>query len=61
MSSAGLPGLNGFVGEFTILLGTYEYMPIFAVLAAAGRHSGGLVPADRLPQDGAGADHQPGQ
>ncbi|MCB0146979.1 MAG: NADH-quinone oxidoreductase subunit M, partial [Caldilineaceae bacterium] len=36
MSSAGLPGLNGFVGEFTIMLGTYEYMPIFAVLAAAG-------------------------
>ncbi|GIK73557.1 MAG: NADH:ubiquinone oxidoreductase subunit M [Chloroflexota bacterium] len=36
MSSAGLPGLNGFVGEFTIMLGAYNYMPIFAVLAAAG-------------------------
>jgi NADH-quinone oxidoreductase subunit M len=36
MSSAGLPGLNGFVGEFTIMLGAYEYMPIFAVLAALG-------------------------
>ncbi|MBE2239832.1 MAG: NADH-quinone oxidoreductase subunit M [Caldilineaceae bacterium] len=36
MSSAGLPGLNGFVGEFAIMLGAYNYMPIFAVLAAAG-------------------------
>jgi len=36
MSSAGLPGLNGFVGEFTIMLGAYNYMPIFAVLAAVG-------------------------
>ncbi len=36
MSSAGLPGLNGFVGEFPIMLGTYEYMPIFAILAAIG-------------------------
>lgn len=36
MSSAGLPGLNGFVGEFAILLGTYTWNPIFAVIAAAG-------------------------
>ena len=36
MSSAGLPGLNGFVGEFTILLGTYKSSPIFAVLGTAG-------------------------
>lgn len=36
MSSAGLPGLNGFVGEFTIMLGAYESTPIFAVLAATG-------------------------
>ncbi len=36
MSSAGLPGLNGFVGEFTIMLGAYSYSPVFAVLAAAG-------------------------
>ncbi len=34
MSSAGLPGLNGFVGEFTILLGVYAAWPVFAVLAA---------------------------
>lgn len=36
MSSAGLPGLNGFVGEFTILLGAYDTLPIFTVLAAVG-------------------------
>jgi NADH-quinone oxidoreductase subunit M len=36
MSSAGLPGLNGFVGEFTIMLGSYSIHPVFTVLAAAG-------------------------
>jgi NADH-quinone oxidoreductase subunit M len=35
-SSIGLPGLNGFVGEFLILLGTFEYRPSFAVFAASG-------------------------
>jgi NADH-quinone oxidoreductase subunit M len=36
MSSAGLPGLNGFVGEFAILLGAYTWNPLFAVIGAAG-------------------------
>ena len=36
MSSAGLPGLNGFIGEFTILLGMYLRRPIFAIIAALG-------------------------
>jgi len=36
MSSAGLPGLNGFIGEFTILLGTYLVSPVFAIVAALG-------------------------
>jgi NADH-quinone oxidoreductase subunit M len=35
-SSIGLPGLNGFVGEFLILLGTFETSRLFAVLAAVG-------------------------
>jgi NADH-quinone oxidoreductase subunit M len=35
-SSIGLPGLNGFVGEFLILLGTFETYRAFAVLAALG-------------------------
>ncbi len=36
MSSAGLPGLNGFVGEFSILLGAYTWNPAFAVTATLG-------------------------
>jgi NADH-quinone oxidoreductase subunit M len=41
MSSAGLPGLNGFVGEFTILLGAFSSEMLtwgagFAVLGALG-------------------------
>jgi NADH-quinone oxidoreductase subunit M len=36
MSSVALPGLNGFVGEFPILLGTYQTLPLAAVLAAFG-------------------------
>ena len=36
MSSIALPGLNGFVGEFPILIGTFETYPWAAVLAAFG-------------------------
>ena len=36
MSSAGLPGLNGFIGEFSILLGAFASSPVFAVLGALG-------------------------
>jgi NADH-quinone oxidoreductase subunit M len=36
LSSIGLPGLNGFVGEFLILLGAFRWDPKFAVLAATG-------------------------
>lgn len=36
LSSVGLPGLNGFVGEFLILLGTFETSRLFAVFAALG-------------------------
>lgn len=36
LSSVGLPGLNGFVGEFLILAGTFKTSPIAAVLAATG-------------------------
>jgi NADH-quinone oxidoreductase subunit M len=35
-SSAGLPGLNGFVGEFLILLGAWRANPVYAVFAATG-------------------------
>ncbi len=35
-SSIGLPGLNGFVGEFLILLGAFETAPGWTALAATG-------------------------
>jgi len=36
LSSIGLPGLNGFVGEFLILLGAFTSNPRLAALAAIG-------------------------
>ena len=36
LSSIGVPGTNGFVGEFTILLGAWSYNKVYAVLAASG-------------------------
>jgi len=36
LSSVGLPGLNGFVGEYLILLGTFEASPWLAAIAVTG-------------------------
>ena len=36
LSSIGLPGLNGFVGEFLILMGAYSWNPTLAAFAATG-------------------------
>jgi NADH-quinone oxidoreductase subunit M len=36
LSSIGLPGLNGFIGEFLILAGTWERYPAAVVIAALG-------------------------
>ena len=36
LGSAAVPGLNGFVGEFPILLGTFSRSPAAAVVAATG-------------------------
>jgi NADH-quinone oxidoreductase subunit M len=36
LSSVGLPGLNGFVGEYLILLGTFEAAPWCAALGVLG-------------------------
>jgi NADH-quinone oxidoreductase subunit M len=36
LSSIGLPGLNGFVGEFLTILGAFKWRPELAVLAATG-------------------------
>jgi len=38
LSSIGLPGLNGFVGEFLILLGTFITHRWWAVVGATRRH-----------------------
>jgi NADH-quinone oxidoreductase subunit M len=36
MSSIGLPGLNGFIGEFAILQGAFQAFPWAAVVATSG-------------------------
>ena len=36
LSSVGLPGLNGFVGEWMILLGSFEASPTLAAIAVTG-------------------------
>jgi NADH-quinone oxidoreductase subunit M len=36
LSTVALPGTNGFVGEFLVLVGTYAEEPVFAVIATSG-------------------------
>jgi NADH-quinone oxidoreductase subunit M len=36
LASAGLPGLNGFVGEFLVLAGSYRTFPVYTVIATSG-------------------------
>jgi NADH-quinone oxidoreductase subunit M len=36
LSSIGLPGTNGFVGEFLVLIGSFRTQPIWTVIAATG-------------------------
>ena len=36
LSSLGLPGLNGFVGEFLVLVGAFQTNPWLAALATSG-------------------------
>jgi NADH-quinone oxidoreductase subunit M len=36
LSSIALPGTNGFVGEFLILVGTFKATPVYGVLGATG-------------------------
>ncbi len=35
-ASIGLPGLNGFVGEFLVLIGSFPSLPIHTIIAASG-------------------------
>lgn len=36
LSAVALPGTNGFVGEFLVLIGTYAEQPVLAVIATSG-------------------------
>jgi NADH-quinone oxidoreductase subunit M len=36
LSSIGLPGTNGFVGEFLVLIGSFKTYPILTIVAATG-------------------------
>jgi NADH-quinone oxidoreductase subunit M len=36
LSSIGLAGLNGFVGEFLVLVGAFQAAPLFAIIGALG-------------------------
>jgi NADH-quinone oxidoreductase subunit M len=36
LSTIGLPGTNGFVGEFLVLLGAYRTQPLLAIIATSG-------------------------
>jgi NADH-quinone oxidoreductase subunit M len=36
LTSMGLPGLNGFIGEALVFLGAYDVKPLYAVVATAG-------------------------
>ncbi|MHB1268369.1 MAG: NADH-quinone oxidoreductase subunit M, partial [Acidithiobacillus ferriphilus] len=40
MANVGLPGTSGFVGEFMVVLGTYQVNPWAAILAATGLITG---------------------
>lgn len=35
-ASIGLPGLNGFVGEFLVLVGSFSTLPVLAIIASSG-------------------------
>jgi len=36
LSSIGLPGTNGFVGEFLVLVGSFRTYPVLTIIAATG-------------------------
>jgi NADH-quinone oxidoreductase subunit M len=42
LSSIAVPGTNGFVGEFMILVGSFRSLPVYAVFATSGAILGAL-------------------
>ena len=70
LSSIGLPGLNGFVGEFLILVGTFRVNVLYAHAGDRGHHpgrglhaldvpAGDVRPADAEENRGPGRSYGP--
>ena len=53
LSSLALPLLNGFVGEFLILIGVFEHAPCVGVVGCIGRRALGDISAVGVPASGA--------
>ncbi len=51
LSSIGLPGLNGFVGEFLVLIGSFTAFPLATVHRHDRRHLRRRVPPLGAPAD----------
>ena len=49
LASIGMPGLNGFVGEFLIMLGAFRWDPRFVVGAGPRRDPVGRLHAVDVP------------
>ena len=49
LASLGLPGLAGFVGEFLVLVGAFDYWPLVAAIAALAMMLRRGVPAVDVP------------
>ena len=61
LSSIGLPGLNGFVGEFLIMLGAFMRIRLAIDYRRRGRHPGGALHALDLRARDVRADRQGGE
>ncbi len=58
LSSLGLPTLNGFIGEFTILIGVFHHSWVWALFASTGIVLGAALPAVDVPARLLRRDHQ---
>jgi NADH-quinone oxidoreductase subunit M len=59
LSSMGLPGLNGFIGEVLSLIGMFKVHPLFAVLGAIGIVLGAWYLLNLLQKALFGPAHEP--
>jgi len=51
LSSIGLPGTNGFVGEFLVLIGSFRTYPVMTIIATTGVHLRRRISALGAPAD----------